>query len=142
MTFVFLSFSDWWADYWDSVTEALPSALVNTVLGICVVFAALIFISFIISLFKYISVIEKKMKAKKEAKEGKKENNPPAQAAGDTVAQTEETEALTGDSELVAVIMAAIYAYEAEQGTAVNTVNNGLVVRSIRKAAKNGWQNA
>jgi len=128
---------EWWADYWKSVMDALPTALVNTVIGISVVFFALLFISFIISLFKYISVIEAKMKAKKEAKNETKEL--PNKAIENTIAQIAEQEELSDDSELVAVITAAIYAYESEQG---NAVDNGLVVRSIRKAKKNGWQNA
>lgn len=131
---VFLS---WWTDYWKAVGEAMPGALANTVIGICIVFFALLFISFVISRFKYISIIETKIKAKKEAK--KQNAELPQQAIENTVAQITEAEELSDDSELVAVIMAAIYAYESEQG---NAVNNGLVVRSIRKAKKSGWQNA
>ena len=131
---VFLS---WWTDYWKAVSEAMPGALANTVIGICIVFFALLFISFVISRFKYISIIEAKIKAKKEAK--KQNAELPQQAIENTVAQITEAEELSDDSELVAVIMAAIYAYESEQG---NAVNNGLVVRSIRKAKKSGWQNA
>ena len=131
---VFLS---WWTDYWKAVGEAVPGALANTVIGICIVFFALLFISFVISRFKYISIIEAKIKAKKEAK--KQNAELPQQAIENTVAQITEAEELSDDSELVAVIMAAIYAYESEQG---NAVNNGLVVRSIRKAKKSGWQNA
>ena len=131
---VFLS---WWTDYWKAVGEAMPGALANTVIGICIVFFALLFISFVISRFKYISIIETKIKAKKEAK--KQNAELPQQAIENTVAQMTEAEELSDDSELVAVIMAAIYAYESEQG---NAVNNGLVVRSIRKAKKSGWQNA
>ncbi len=131
---VFLS---WWTDYWKAVGEAMPGALANTVIGICIVFFALLFISFVISRFKYISIIEAKIKAKKEAK--KQNAELPQQAIENTVAQITEAEELSDDSELVAVIMAAIYAYESEQG---NAVNNGLVVRSIRKAKKSGWQNA
>ena len=115
----------------------MPGALANTVIGICIVFFALLFISFVISRFKYISIIEAKIKAKKEAK--KQNAELPQQAIENTVAQITEAEELSDDSELVAVIMAAIYAYESEQG---NAVNNGLVVRSIRKAKKSGWQNA
>ena len=39
----------------------------NTLMGMGVVFAVLIFISWLISMFKYISVFEAKMKAKKNA---------------------------------------------------------------------------
>ena len=44
------------------------------------------------------------------------------------------------DTELVAVIAAAICAYEASQGNAVSP--DSLVVRSIRKVNKSKWQNA
>ena len=135
-------FLNWWTDHWKAVGEAMPTALSNTVIGILIVFFALLFISFLISRFKYISIIENKIKAKKEAKKANEEL--PKQAIENTVAQIAEAEEeeLSDDSELVAVIMAAIYAYESEQGNAVNVVDNGLVVRSIRKVKKNGWQNA
>lgn len=128
--------------YWDGVKAVLPEALGNTLVGILVVFVALLFISFIISLFKYISVIENKLKARKE---GKKEvAEAPAQAIENTVAQIAEAESveLSDDLALVAVITAAIHAYEEANGMAP-AVANGLVVRSIRRAAaKTGWKNA
>ena len=133
-TTVFLS------NYWDSVMEALPGALGNTLVGILVVFVALLFICFIISLFKYISVIENKLKERKEKKQEVKEI--PAQAIENTVTQIAEAEELSDDLALVAVIIAAIHAYEEANGTAP-AVANGLVVRSIRRAnTKSGWQNA
>lgn len=133
MNSVFLS------SYWDGVKEALPEALGNTVIGILVVFVALIFISFVISLFKYISVIERKRSAKNEVKEEAKEL--PVQAIENTVAQIAEAEELSDDLALVAVITAAICAYEEANGNAA-AVANGLVVRSIRRAKNSGWQNA
>ena len=45
--------------------EKMAKAGMNTLMGMGVVFAVLIFISWLISLFKYISVFEAKMKAKK-----------------------------------------------------------------------------
>ena len=126
-----------WSKHWEGVFKALPTALVNTVLGIGIVFLALVFISFIISCFKYFSVIEKKKAEKAAAK--KEEAELPEKAIENTVAQITEAEELSDDSELVAVITAAIYAYESAAG---NNVQNGLVVRSIRKAKKCGWQNA
>ena len=128
--------------YWDGVKEALPGAFSNTAVGIGVVFAALLFISYIISLFKYISVLENRKNAKKAAKEEAKAA--PVQAIENTVAQIAEAETaeLSANMALVAVITAAIQAYEEANGTAP-AVANGLVVRSIRRAsAKSGWQNA
>lgn len=135
---VFMSkIGDFFKDYWENVKTALPEAGVNTLVGISIVFLALLFISFVISLFKYITVWDNRRKAKKAAKEN--EQKLPEQAIENTLSQIEKAEELSDDSELVAVITAAIYAYESEQG---NSVNNGLVVRSIRKANKNAWQNA
>ena len=49
-------------------------------------------------------------------------------------------ENLANDLELVAVITAAIHAYEEAQGNPVPT--NGLYVRSIRKVNRSKWFNA
>ncbi len=134
MTSVFLS------TYWDGVKEALPGALGNTVIGILVVFAALLFICFIISMLKFISIIEGKRTPKQEKKE--EAASLPGQAIENTVAQIAEAEEeLSDDLALAAVITAAIYAYEEANGNAA-AVANGLVVRSIRRAKKSGWQNA
>ena len=57
----------------------------------------------------------------------------------DVVDQIIEKEELADDSELVAVISAAIAAYEADNGSASS---DGFVVRSIRKVNKSKWQNA
>lgn len=133
-TSVFLS------TYWDGVKEALPGALGNTVIGILVVFCALLFICFIISMLKFISVIEGKRTPKQEKKE--ETASLPAQAIENTVEQIAEAEEeLSDDLALAAVITAAIYAYEEANGNAA-AVANGLVVRSIRRAKQSGWQNA
>ena len=47
--------------------EKMAKAGMNTLMGMGVVFVVLIFISWLISMFKYISVFEAKMKAKKNA---------------------------------------------------------------------------
>ena len=47
-----------------SLAEKMGKAALNTVLGMGTVFIILIFISFLISLFKYISIFENKIKAK------------------------------------------------------------------------------
>lgn len=135
---VFVSkIGDFFKDYWENLKTTMPEAGINTLIGILIVFCALLFISFVISCFKFITVWDNKRQAKKAAKEN--EQKLPEQAIENTLSQIEEAEELSDDSELVAVITAAIYAYESEQG---NSVNNGLVVRSIRKANKNAWQNA
>ena len=52
------------------------------------------------------------------------------------VTQIAKKEELSDDTELVAVIAAAIAAYEGSGST------DGFVVRSIRKSNKSKWQNA
>ena len=133
-----------WDKHWAEVAKAMPDAVSNTVIGVAVVFGALIFFSFVISLLKYVNVIENRKNAKKEAKA--EEKAIPMAAIENTVAQIEEEE-LCNDAELVAVITAAIYEYEAAvaaqtaqaQGlpAPVRTNQNGLVVRSIRRARCN-----
>lgn len=107
--------------------ENMTKAGLNTLLGMGTVFIVLIFISLLISCFKYINVFEQKMKNK-----GVKEV--PAAPAPAAAAPVEE-ENLADDLELVAVIAAAIAAYE-------GTSAEGLVVRSIRRAPGNKWKRA
>lgn len=110
------------ADY--ALKEILTKAGLNTLLGMGTVFVVLIFISFIISLFKYIPAIEAKFK---------KKNAPaaPAPAATPVAAPAEEV-SVSDDSELVAAIAAAIAAYE-------GTTTDGFVVRSIKRRKSNKW---
>ncbi len=106
--------------------EKLENAGLNTLLGMGMAFAILIIISLIISLFPLIFGGDKKKK------ESDKEI---AQKAMDnTITQIADKEDLSSDAELVAVIAAAIAAYEGSAGT------DGFVVRSIRKVNRN-WKN-
>ena len=98
-------------------------ALEYTLIGMGVVFLVLIFISFIISLFKYIpgsGAYQKKSKAAEPAAAPVKAE--PAQAAA-VPANTAD------DGQLIAVITAAIKAYMDSQGVQ----GDGYVVRSIRR---------
>lgn len=114
----------------------LTRALLNVATGMIVVFAVLILISFIIGLFKYISVFQNKLEARKA-------NKDLVASSTDTVlSQIEEKEEtvveyadVTDDLELVAVITAAIAA-------SMGTSTDGFVVRSIRRAGKSRWKNA
>lgn len=108
-----------------STGEKMEKAALNTLLGMGTVFIVLILISFIISAFGLISKVQN---SKKKPEEAEKVDN--------VVAQIMEKEELSDDLELVAVISAAIAAYEGSGST------DGFVVRSIRKANKSKWQNA
>lgn len=102
--------------------ELLKSAGLNTLLGMGTVFVVLIFISFIISLFKYLPALFAKKTKLPEAK--------PVAASG---VQPEKNENLMKDAELVAIITAAIYTAEAHSVTGAVSKDK-LIVRSIRRA--------
>ena len=106
-----------------TVGQLLETATVYAVIGIGTVFAVLIFISLLIACFKFIHKWETRQKAKAEPAPAAPV---PVKAAAPAPAADED---LMGDAELVAVISAAIAAYE-------GTSSNGLVVRSIRRVQR------
>ena len=107
--------------------EILKKAGLNTVLGMGTVFSVLILIAFIISLFKFIPAIQAAF-AKKPGTEEVKSVSP----AVPVPAPVAETAAETDDTELIAVISAAIAAAE-------GTDTDGFIVRSIRRRPANKW---
>ena len=109
-----------------STGEIMAKAGMNSVIGMGTVFVVLILISLIISCFTFVSKFEAKQK---------KEEPAPAKAAP-VVEQPAVVEELSDDTELVAVIAAAVASYEGAAST------DGFVVRSIRKSNKSKWQNA
>lgn len=110
-----------------SMGQKMEEAVLNTLMGVCVVFCMLLFLSFLISQFKHISKLE----------EGFKKKNAPAAPAPAPVAAPApvEEEEVVDDGELIAVIAAAIAAAE-------GTTTDGFVVRSIKKSNRNKWQRA
>ena len=106
----------------ESMGGLMTKAALNTLIGMGTVFVMLIMISLIISLFNFIPKIQAAFSKKDKEEEAK--NAGIDKAVTQIVAQ-EEPEA--DDTELVAVIAAAIAASEG----AVST--DGFVVRSIRK---------
>lgn len=122
-----------------SMEEKMASAGQNLLVGMGMVFAVLIFIAWIISLFKYIHIWEEKHKEKKAKR---KMPAPTAKAVEKQVPKRvvpliEKEEGIPEDV-LSIVMMAAIEAYEAEQLVEnpfkdAKELNNGLVVRSIRR---------
>lgn len=115
---------------------SVGDALLNVAIGMITVFIVLILISFIISLFKYISIIQNKLENRKANKDSL------ANSADNVFSQIEEKEDIeevyvdaTDDLELVAVITAAIAA-------SMGTSTDGFVVRSIRRASRSKWKNA
>ncbi|XCP83890.1 OadG family transporter subunit [Roseburia hominis] len=104
--------------------EVLQKAGLNTLLGMGTVFVVLIFMSFIISLLKYIPALFDKS-SKKTAPAVP--SPAPAPAAVPVAEEPEED-----DTELIAVIAAAIAAAE-------GTSTDGFVVRSIKRRKSNKW---
>ena len=114
------------------ICNAISDAGINTVICLAVVFTVLIFISFLISLFKYIPKLEAAL-SKKDKKTELAEI-----AVVNTISQIEvkeEEEELSDDLELVAVITAAIAA-------SAGTSTDGFVVRSIRRSNNSKWAKA
>ena len=112
--------------------NVFEQALLNTLMGMGTVFAVLIFISLLISLFVYIPSIERVLKnrsSKKEKNAAQEERPAPKRPILEEVVEEEE---LVDDGELVAVITAAIMA--ANGGAAVSA--DKLVVRSIKRVKR------
>ena len=101
----------------------MQRAGLNTLMGLGIVFLMLLFLSFVIGLFRYISKVQESME---------KKNVPAAQsvpAAPAPAVSEAADEDFADDLELAAVISAAIAAYE-------NTSGDSFVVRSIKKSSK------
>ncbi len=110
-----------------SKKELMGQAAMNTLIGMGTVFVVLIFISFIISLFKYLpALFAKKPKVKEEKK---------PEVSKVVSAPATKSENLVDDGELVAVITAAIYAYESAMGNGAVSKDK-LVVRSIKRVKR------
>ena len=103
----------------------MGAAVSNTIMGVSIVFFVLVSLSFLIYLFRFISVIEDKL-TKKKIQESVKEEK-----IQETLPAEEETN-LVDDLELIAVI------------TAANAASEGgdpgqYIVRSIKKVHRNQW---
>ena len=134
--------------------ELVSMAGKNTAIGMGVVFCVLIFISFIISLLKYLPMIFdadiRKARADKKAAQEKAKKSTEEMIIGKSVeaAKAEEVKTvaaktsddnLMNDAELVAVITAAINAaneFSGVRAPAYTASNDKLVVRSIRRAKR------
>ncbi len=102
--------------------KEISAAVGNTAMGVAIVFFILIFLSFLISLFRFIPIIQEKLQRKQKETQGEKEG---------VIEKTSvfEEENMVDDLELVAVITAAIAAAE-------GTRPDQYIVRSIRKVRR------
>ncbi len=105
--------------------EKMGKAGLNTLIGLFTVFMVLILISLLISLFGFIPKIQANKAAKKAQKNAAEQGID--NAVEQIVRQETAVEEVADDSELVAVIAAAIAAFEG------NAVTDGVVIRSIKK---------
>ena len=53
------------ANWWASIEGNMINACMNSAVGIVVVFLSLLFFTFIISLFKYVYILDQKLQSKK-----------------------------------------------------------------------------
>lgn len=128
-----------------TIAENMEKAFLNMILGMGTVFLVLIFISFLIGRFKYISRLEEAMKNRKANRFGKAEEGKGTPGSGteknDVTGNAADSGSgnLTGDpagdEQLAAVITAAIAA-------SAGTNPSGLVVRSIRRSSAGKWKKA
>ena len=113
-----------------SLGENMEKAALNTLMGMGTVFIVLIFISLLISCFKYISVFENKKKAAAPAAPA------PAPAAPAPVALTTAAPAGTDDAEMERLaVMTAIIEHRRRTAS-----SDSLVVRPIKRSAGNRWK--
>ena len=114
----------------DDITT-ITQALVNTVIAMGTVFLVLILISFIISLFKFIPILMDKLTKKEPVQPVAPAPAPAAAPAPKPVVAEQQTAAPADDTQLIAVITAAVAAAMEQDGIAVPA--DGLVIRSIKK---------
>ncbi len=137
-----------------TMADKMKDAGANTLIGMGIVFIALIFISFIISLLKYVpALFDKETRKKKKAEKAKKlaeanadaseaddkteADNAPAPAGIVDIVNTATGESVMDDSELVAVISAAVMAAQGgKTRVRVNYPSNDKLVVRPRKRNK------
>lgn len=112
-----------------STKEILAKAGMNTLLGMGTVFVVLIFISFLIARFKIIPTLFGP----------KKKEEPVSAPAVSAPVSVPEAAPETDDTELIAVIAAAIAAAREEAGMDEASAG-GFFVRSIRRRPANKWK--
>ncbi len=126
----------WDVDY--TMGVMMQKAALNTLMGVCIVFCMLAFLSLLIS---KIHIIPEALEARKKDKEELTPVPKPVAAPTPAAVEEEEVEVNPADDlELVAVITAAIAAYR-ENESAVDT-GDSYVVRSIKKVNKRNWRRA
>ncbi len=145
----------------NSLGELFAAAGTNTIIGMGTVFAVLVFLTWVISLFKHIPRIQKRLAEQKRQSEGISFPPKKAPSSGKYVPangmQTAAVKPAPGiaagkpEEELQAVIAAAIAAYEADRKNADASVSadntskprgprlqNGINIRAYRREGRKG----
>ncbi len=132
-----------------STGEILAGAFGNLVIGMGTVFAVLIFLTWVISLFKFVpKLVGGFGKGKKSRAAAPAPAAPAAVKTGGTGPRVTGISPVPADSEIAAVIAAAIAAYEADRESAENTaapagenirpkqgaLANGIRIRTYKRA--------
>lgn len=115
----------------EGVVTTMPEALINTALGMGTVFIVLVLISFIIYLLKFIPSLLDGSSKKQETPAPKAAPVPRPVPKAPSTPAAKPVQQETDDTQLVAVITAAIVAAMEQEGTPVAA--DGLVIRSIKK---------
>lgn len=121
----------------EEAATTMSEALINTAIGMGTVFVVLILISFIIYLLRFVPELLNRPKKETIPAQGAPVSArpvPPPKPVIDPVPKPANAAAKPDDTQLVAVITAAIAAAMAEEGTPVPA--DGLVIRSIKKRFK------
>jgi glutaconyl-CoA/methylmalonyl-CoA decarboxylase subunit delta len=114
-----------------TMSKKMEDAVLNTILGLGIVFCSLIIISAVIGLFKFIPKL-----FNKNINQGSVDKQPSTIVENSSSTDVEESD-ISDDLELVAVITAAITASLGEEAPV-----NGLVVKSIRRKNIKQWKHA
>lgn len=118
-----------------TMSELMMEGLGNLVIGMGVVFAVLIFLAWVISLFKYIHVFTDKAE-KKAAEKAEAEKKAPVMAAPAAPIAAPAPAASASDEEMAVVLAMAIAAYEEDTGRHYDELNNGITVRKLRRGRR------
>ncbi|MEE3420637.1 MAG: OadG family protein [Lachnospiraceae bacterium] len=133
MTPVSTTIEDYKDDSKETLGSKMKTAAGNTVTGLMTVFIILVFLIFVISLFKFLPGTPTSGKKKDGKAAAPAPAVAPAPVAAPAPAAPAEEEELVNDEELAAVIAAAIAAYE-------DKPVEGYVVRSIKRLHNNKWR--
>ena len=122
-----------------SMAEKMQQAAQNMAVGLIVVFVVLIFLMFIISLFRFLAPKKKEVKKEPVSSAPAPAVVPVQEAAQPAPAQVVPQNVTDMEEEIAAVIAAALAA-AAEEEEAPAVPASGYVVRSVRRNGRSVWK--